>query len=40
MIRAVTEHWRGLAITSAALQFEYGDHMISPLDTPATSVGS
>jgi len=28
------ERTRGISITSAALQFEYGDHMINLLDTP------
>lgn len=28
------ERARGISITSAALQFEYGDHMINLLDTP------
>ena len=28
------ERSRGISITSAALQFEYGDHMINLLDTP------
>src|ERR1051325_5098656 len=38
--RGVVSDWlameqaRGISITSAALQFAYGDHMINMLDTP------